>query len=77
MQTRRSRILITNCHKASLDIFRRVLSQISLTILYNVALKQDFIALGKALSKHGFLGKYVTVRYHVFHNLCSITSVKQ
>ena len=67
--------------KFSLIVFHRELSKISPTacvIISKIGLKQDFTASSsKALPKHRFEGKNVTVRYHAFYNLWFVTWVKQ
>jgi len=52
--------------------FRRELSQIPLTvcvIISKIALKQVFMAFGKAFPNHCFTGKNMADHYHVFYKL--------
>jgi len=38
-------------------------------IIIKIALKQVYMAFGKALPNHCFVGKTMAVHYHVFYNL--------
>jgi len=62
--------------KFSLVDFRRELSHtpptVCIIIISKIALKEDFMAFGRALPNHVSQAKNVTVRYHVFYNLCLV-----
>jgi len=46
-------------------------------IITKIALKQIFMAFGKALSNHCFVRKNMALRYLVFHNLWLVPCVNQ